>query len=258
MNVITPAWFKYDGDVWMSFGEALEMYHTFTPKVAYLKTLKRNACILDIGAGDGSITVFRDWLKPARRDLKYFAYALEKGCNFDSYDGYEIGRWPSVKPNFNDVKFDAIFTSHFIEHIEDPVCFVKWCMSRLNQNGRLYLEWPSAPSILQPQNSEFQRDGIPLIISNYRDDSTHQRDIPDKVSVREALINEGALIDQEGTITNPYFEEELRAHFRQKCENKTALTGEDKVALTFAYWSKSRWAQYIIATNCRSSEEGRN
>jgi len=239
MEIVTPVWFEEDGDIWEDMQDAVVTYHTFHPKVNFLKTSRRNAHILDVGAGDGSIVVFRRWIKPIREDLRLFAYALEKGQNFDAYDGYEIGRWPDEKPEFSGKQFDAIFSSHFIEHIDDPVAFVEWCVSRLAPGGRIYLEWPSAASMLQPKNSAFHESGIPIIISNYQDDYTHQREIPDRDVIKTVLAEYGVLVDQEGVVTNPYFEEEVLAHF-----GKRKL--EDSVILTLAYWSRSRWAQYIV------------
>lgn len=241
MEIVTPDWFRANGDIWEDMNESVAMYHTFHPKVNFLKTLKRNARVLDVGAGDGSIVVFRDWIKPVRKDLRLFAYALEKGQNFDAYDGYEIGRWPDEKPEFAGEKFDAIFSSHFIEHIDDPTDFVGWCVSRLAAGGRIYLEWPSEASMVQPKNSAFHESGIPIIISNYRDDYTHQREIPGKDTIKSVLTEFGVLVDQEGVVTNPYFEEEVLAHFGQK-------KLEDSVTLTLAYWSRSRWAQYVVGT----------
>jgi hypothetical protein len=41
-----------------------------------------------------------------------------KGQHYDNLDGYELGHWPETTPRFPGVEFNAIFCSHFIEHIE--------------------------------------------------------------------------------------------------------------------------------------------
>lgn len=193
-----------------------------------------------MGAGDGSLIVLNNWLKPSRSDLKFYAYSLEKGEHFDLYHSFELGTWPHSKPNFNGIKFDAIYAAHFIEHVEDPIAFIEWCSFHLNKNGRMYIEWPSRSSQIQPKKNEFNDVGIPLIISNYYDDSTHNQSVPDKEKIKLYLEHFNLHVDTEGVIVNPHFEDEVLAHFNiGKC---------DPVALTFAYWSRARWAQYVVAT----------
>lgn len=124
---------------------------------------------------------------------------------------------------------------------DDPVPFIQWCISRLTPRGSLYLEWPSPASMQQPNTAYFKDKDIPLIISNYKDDPTHQNEIPDRELIKKALSASQAFIVQEGVISNPYFEEEVLAHFNEK-QNK------DAYALTMAYWSRAYWAQYLVAT----------
>jgi 2-polyprenyl-3-methyl-5-hydroxy-6-metoxy-1,4-benzoquinol methylase len=238
MKRIEPHWFATEDQPSTNMGDLLEAYHTYHPRVIFLKTLAKNSEVLDVGAGDGSLTVFRDWINPKRKDVSLYAYAAEKGSGFDNYSSFELGFWPEQKPDFGMRLFDAIYCSHFIEHIEQPLDFISWCVSRLRVGGRAYIEWPSPSSLEQPAATNFREVGIPLIISNFRDDASH---VLDRNSIIQRLETAGAVIDQTGIVTNPFFEHEVRAHFGRP-------NYSDDIALTMAYWSKSRWAQYVVAT----------
>src|ERR1051326_8142890 len=126
----------------VGFDDAIRAMHEFSPRCRFVKTLPHGASLLDAGAGDGSLRVYRDWPEPTRKDLRMFAWAGEKGGGFDHYDGSEVGAWPEAPPNFAGRAFDAILAANFIEHIDDPIAFVTWAASRLTPNGRIYLEWP--------------------------------------------------------------------------------------------------------------------
>ena len=233
-------WFAEAEPPWMDQGDAAALLHTTHPRVVFLKTLPRSARVLDVGAGEGSLHVFRGWLLPGRTNLKIYAYALEKGSAFDSCDGFEIGRWPDQKPNFAGAGFDAIYASHFIEHIPEPIGFLEWAVTRLNPGGRIYCEWPSEHSLDQDRREAFHARDIPIMISHFHDDPTHQMSIPKRKHVVQALEAGGLLIDQEGFITNPFLETEALAHYK--------IGNPDMFMLQSAFWSRARWAQYVIAT----------
>lgn len=239
MPKIPTDWFDTDESPWMSQGGAAEILHATHPRVVFLKTLPRHAVVLDVGAGEGPLHIFRKWLLPVRNDLKIFAYAMEKGASFEQCDGFELGRWPDQKPNFPGIGFDAIFTSHFIEHIPNPVEFLDWAAKRLNKGGRIYCEWPSEHSLEQHRLPVFKDQGIPIMISHFHDDVTHQATIPTRKAVVNELERHGLMIDQEGFVNNPFSETEALAHFK--------AGNPDVFSLQSAFWSHSRWAQYVIA-----------
>lgn len=220
-------------------GRVIELYYQFHPRTVFLKTLPMHANVVDIGAGDGSLSVFKAWPKPKRLDLKLFAYALEKGAHFDKFEGYEIGDWNAAAPEFGGRLFDAIVCAHFIEHIAEPDTFVEWSARKLTAGGRLYLEWPSVHSLDLPSRTSLNDVGVSMVISRYDDDCTHQRGIPDRGRICDALRNRGLEIEQEGVIRLPWIEEQLMAKFKN---------GDDPFPRQAAYWSKTRWAQFVVAT----------
>ena len=232
-------WFNQKRSPGMQKDRAVECFYRFHPRIAFLKTLKANARVLDVGAGEGSLQVFRGWLEPLREDLRMYAYSLEKGTHFNAYLGYELGNWDKGPPAFSGMQFDGIVAAHFIEHLGDATTFIDWAAQRLAPGGRVYIEWPSQHSLELPKKDELAERGIDVIISNFKDDNTHNR-LPDRQAIVNRLEEAALLIDQQGVIKLPFFEEELLAH--------CATSGDDPVMKLAAFWSKTRWAQYVIAS----------
>lgn len=233
-------WLKTPRVPTASYGEVVEILHGMNQRTQFLKQLPRHAAVLDAGAGDGSLERFRSWLRPEREDLLIYAYAAERGERFTFYDGYETGFWPQQPPGFGGRKFDAIIACHFIEHLADPNSFVTWAVSRLSPGGRIYLEWPSPFALNLPPVVIFREAGVPLVISNFHDDDTH-RNLPLATTVTDALVAAGAVVDVHGVIRYPWLEEELLAHWQRG--------DADTYALQAAFWSRTRWSQYVIASH---------
>ena len=182
--------------------------------------------------------VFRTWPPPARSDLKLYAWAGEQGEGFARYAGFEVGFWPAHRPDFGGQLFDAIFSANFIEHIDDPVEFVRWAVSRLKAGGRIYLEWPRLESIDLPSNRELALANVNVMTGRYHDDGTHRALPPTADSVRAAILGAGLSIHEFGLVGVPYFDQQLAIHARRE---------NDLVAMTMAYWSYTQWCQYLIA-----------
>jgi SAM-dependent methyltransferase len=223
----------------LSFDQAIESLHLFSPRCRFVKTLPHGAALLDVGAGDGSLQVYRNWPAPDRHDLRLFAWAATKGAQFDRYDGYEIGHWPNTLPDFGDRLFDAILAVNFIEHIDDPMAFAQWAPSRLNPGGLIFLEWPAPISATLPTAEEFRAVGLPIMTGNYFDDATHRAVIPQFTAVADVLIGAGLSPRESGTVAVPFFDQEVAIHAANK---------RDAVNLTLAYWSMTGWCQYLVAT----------
>lgn len=231
------AWFRKPRLPGLSKDRVNELYFTFHPRTAFLKTLPVDTAVVDIGAGDGSLSVFRDWPAPKRRDLKLYAYSLEKGRLFDDFDGYEIGDWNASPPQFEGKTFGAIICAHFIEHIADPASFAEWAARKLEARGRIYLEWPSPASVDLPSRADLERAGVALMISRFDDDHTH-RELPNTDAVVAALEAQGFAIETRGTVRLPWLEDEMLANFSD---------AEDGFGRQAAFWSRTGWSQYLIA-----------
>ena len=230
------AWYRAPRKASIPASKALELYFQFHPRTAFLKTLPARAVVADIGAGDGSLSTFRDWPEPVRRDLRLYAYSLEKGEHFDAFDGYETGDWNLARPEFDGLRFDGIVSAHFIEHIEDAGTFIDWAAQRLAPGGRAYVEWPSPESLHLPPLSELHGAGVPLVISRFDDDCTHQH-LPDRDAVAVRAVEAGLTVAASGSIRLPWLEDELMASFRDAA---------DRFPAQAAFWSWTQWSQYLV------------
>ncbi len=240
-------WFNRPRDSHVPRDNVMELYFTFHPRTAFLKTLPHGSEVVDIGAGDGSLSVFRDWPAPARPDLRLYAYSLEKGEHFDKFDGFEISDWNQSPPEFGGRMFDAIVCAHFIEHVADPLSLVRWAARKLRTGGRMYLEWPSPESLPLPPRGELEAAGVPLIISRFHDDGTH-RDLPQRQHVLEGCRAAGLAVDAEGVVSLPWLEDEMLAQFRDDA---------DGFARQAAFWSHTRWSQYLLLRQPQAAESKR-
>ncbi|MEP6634062.1 MAG: methyltransferase domain-containing protein [Luteimonas sp.] len=229
-------WYQYPRKTRIAGGRAQELYFQFHPRTAFLKTLPIGATVADIGAGDGSLSIFRDWPEPARRDLRLYAYSIEKGDRFDAFESYEISDWNEKQPEFDGMRFDAVISAHFIEHIADPGTFVAWLARKLAPGGRAYVEWPSPAALTLPTRSELLEAGVNLVISRFDDDATH-RALPDRDAIQAHAVEAGLTCTASGIVRLPWIEDELMAHFRD---------ADDRFPSQAAFWSWTGWSQYLI------------
>lgn len=229
-------WFHRERTPTVSGGQALELYFTFHPRTAFLKNLPTGARVADIGAGDGSMSVFRRWPAPERPDLRLYAYSLEKGEHFDAFEGFEVGDWNLMPPAFDGVPLDAVVSAHFIEHIAEPASLARWLGAKLRPGGRAYLEWPSQHALDMPPRHALAARGVELVISRFDDDRTH-RNLPDRAELAAVLAAEGFEVEAEGVIRLPWVEEQLMA---------TQRDADDRFPRQAAYWLMSGWSQYLV------------
>ncbi|GAA5077260.1 hypothetical protein [Lysobacter panacisoli] len=232
------AWFNPGRPPRLSSIDATQAFHTFSSRTRFLKTLPIGTAVLDAGAGDGVLQVFREWLKPKRRDLKMYAWANTKGQDFHKYDGYEVGSWPSEPPEFRGVEFGAVLAANFIEHIDQPQLFVEMCARRLSQNGSIYLEWPHPSSVDLPRTEDLKAAGVKVFTGSYHCDKTHKEEVPSFDLIAQTLKLHGLEIRETGIASVPFVDQELAIH---------SANGADIVSATLAYWSHTGWCQYLIA-----------
>jgi SAM-dependent methyltransferase len=167
-----------------------------------------------------------------------FAFAIERGNMFDRYDGYELGTWPDVKPDFGGRQFDAVFAANFIEHIDQPIEFIRWAVNRLTPRGRIFLEWPRPESLTLPTAPELHVVGLDVMTGNYFDDATHRHEPPSAQAVYAELIAAGLRIESTGVTRVPFLEDHLLA---------LGKSADDMISRTLAYWSFTSWCQYAVA-----------
>jgi len=235
-------WFVTKFDPTMSDGDLLEAYHRQHPGKIFLRTLPLHSRVLDVGAGDGALANVKKWPSPPRGDLRLFAYSLTRGEHFDNFEACELSDWNIAKPHFGGHTFDAIYSAHFIEHIDDPSSLIQWGSERLVNHGRIYIEWPSDRSKECLTMNELRDLGFPSIVGNYFDDSSHAKDLPRVESLLSSLSHHGFEVQMLGTIHMPVVADGLLGYHQR--------TG-DRTSLQLAYWLKTGWCQFVVAEKRR-------
>lgn len=151
-------------------------------KDAFLMSLPRAAEILDVGCGNNS------------------PFRTKKILPKCIYTGIDIGDYNQSKPNLADeyivttpenfssrisellIKYDAVISSHNLEHCHDRDGTLLSMMSVLKVGGKIYLSFPCEKSVFFPK-----RDGT----LNYYDDPTHQLTPPSFEKVGNLIKKNG-------------------------------------------------------------------
>ena len=101
----------------------------------------KNTRLLEIGCASGFfLSEVKDHVKTVtgvELTKEYVNYAQKKGFN--------------VKESLDDIDdetFDLIFMFHVLEHINDPINFLKNVRKKLSHNGKLIIEVPNVEDIL--------------------------------------------------------------------------------------------------------------
>ena len=213
-----------------------QFVYTVIPRSIFLRSLPRGAHVLDLGAGDGSLAIFKGWPLVSRPDIKMYAVSLDVGERFDLYESYELSNFEEKLPDFGGMMFDAVVCAHFIEHLTDPSRALKFFSSRLKPGGRVYLEWPHPISKTMPSLTAFHELGVKVMTTNFFDDQTHV-DAWNIDKIVEYASDAGLQINTYGRLWFDYAADQLLAHGK---------ASNDPVALTYAVWYKFAWAQYLL------------
>lgn len=155
-------------------------------KISFIKALNKNAVLLDVGCGNNSPIIS----KMLRSDIHYVGidigdYNQNKNPN-DIADEYILTTpelFSNTIANLQN-RFDAVISSHNLEHCNAPNSVLHAMFMALKPGGRIYLSFPSEASVSFPK-----KRGL-----NYFDDSTH-KEVPQLNNVLELIKSNGFQID---------------------------------------------------------------
>jgi 2-polyprenyl-3-methyl-5-hydroxy-6-metoxy-1,4-benzoquinol methylase len=166
-------------------------------KLAFILNLDPNSKILDVGCGNNSPAFVKKFLPGCTY------YGLDIG-NYNQSAQNIANHYLLVSPNeFSSTiakyenYFDAIISSHNIEHCNDPSGTLKAMAKALAKEGKIYLSTPCEASINFPS-----REGT----LNFYDDSTHI-DKPMHYQELITLLKDGGISITKSTERNrpPFF-----------------------------------------------------
>lgn len=230
-------WLGQTDPLELGIGEIDELINAALPRTQFVKSLPQEANLLDLGAGDGSLTIYKSWPKPDRSDVKMYGLSLVPIERAAHYHAVAYSDFEGVAPVFEDVQFDAVVCAHFIEHMKDPRRVIEFFASRLRPGGTAYIEWPHRISKNFPSRREFINRGFPTSTMNFADDPTHI-ETWGMAEVAEIASGAGLAIEGSGRVRSPY----LANHLRDAAKRTTDLT-----RLTLSIWWHFGWAQYLVA-----------
>lgn len=155
-------------------------------KIPFLKSLKKNVSLLDVGCGNSSPSI----CKMLRSDIYYVGidigdYNQHKNPN-DVADEYVLTTPEKFSKTIASYQnnFDAVISSHNLEHCNAPIYVLQAMLRALKSGGRIYLSFPCEASIAFPK-----RRGL-----NFFDDDTH-KNIFHVSDLLEIIKSEGFTID---------------------------------------------------------------
>lgn len=165
-------------------------------KIAFLNQLSETAHILDVGCGNNS------------------PYLVKSVLPKSTYVGIDVGDYNQSKPNLADEyiltspddfankigtfnqRFDAVISSHNIEHCNERNKVFESMLYSIKPGGRLYISFPCADSVGFPR-----RRGT----LNYYDDNTHKSLPPDFDYLQNVLVSQGFTIQFSVKKYKPHF-----------------------------------------------------
>lgn len=155
-------------------------------KINFLNSLEKKVSLLDVGCGNNSPSI----CKLLRPDIYYVGIDIgnynQQNNPHDVADQYVLttpDMFSTTITNFQN-KFDAVISSHNLEHCYAPNLVLKAMLRSLKHNGRFYLSFPCEASVTFPK-----RRGL-----NFFDDDTHMN-VFHLSDVLQIIESEGFTID---------------------------------------------------------------
>jgi ubiquinone/menaquinone biosynthesis C-methylase UbiE len=222
---------KYDREV------LIRLYWQYHPRFKSFKILStKNANMLDIGSGNGGLFYWKEYLLPARADMKMTALDLQKGEHFGKYERYLVFNLDSGDIPLPDNSFDFIFLSHLIEHVSNWKSLVENCARLLKSNGTIYIETPSKHTIDLPSKEFYIQKGYLCTTINFKDDFTHVETVDlDEVGDFSSEFNLITL--EKGICKIPFLENTLLS---------AGLQQRDAELCQYGLWSKLLFSSYLM------------
>ena len=98
--------------------------------------------ILDLGCADIQ--------NPYYRNNEVVGFDIKPECPLpENYSRFISGNVMELDQHFDGFTFDAVVAGELLEHLEEPVAFLKQCCSVLKNNGLLLLSTPNPNSIIE-------------------------------------------------------------------------------------------------------------
>jgi len=217
--------------------ELIKLYWQYHQRFKSIKTFSAfNGSVLDIGGGHGGLVFWKEYLPPARTDLKMSIVDLQKGDFFNKYDKYAILNLDNETLPFENESFDFIMLSHLIEHVKDWKSLLDQCKRVLKKSGVIYIETPSKHTLHLPSSKYYIEKGFPCTTINFFDDGTHvaPTDLDEVGTYGNA---HGIMTLEKGYCRSVYLEDFLLSY---------GYENNDMEVSQYGLWSKLLFSSYIV------------
>lgn len=186
-------------------------------KNAFFNKLAPNCHVLDVGCGNDSPMLFKSRFPDGHyTGIDVSDYRHSVPIMADAYHVTTSAGFAQKIAEFTD-EFDAVTSSHNLEHCEDREATLAAMAKALKPGGLLYLSFPSQASIGFPS-----RTGT----LNYKDDDTHVGEPPELLQTIQILESSGLEILFQVDRYRPILLRMLGALRERKSEAlRTVLTG---------------------------------
>ena len=154
-------------------------------KFAFLSEIPKDSSILDVGCGNNSPLLVKSLLPNSYYvGLDVSEYNTNNASKTIA-DEYILSDPDKFVTSIISIKrkFDAIISSHNLEHCDDRLGTINAMISKLNNEGKIFLSFPSKESINFPKR---------IGALNYYDDSTH-KDLPPNFDLILDMMKEKGL-----------------------------------------------------------------
>lgn len=167
----------------MTLKAALTRFAKPKGKNAFFDRLDHRCSVLDVGCGNNSPLLFKNRFPNGRyTGIDVSDYRHSATIVADEYILTSPEQFSSTIARFRD-EFDAVISSHNLEHCIDRSATLNAMAGAIKPGGRLYLSFPSEASVNFPS-----REGT----LNYFDDDTHL-DLPPRMNEILDILREAGL-----------------------------------------------------------------
>lgn len=162
---------------------------------SFIYSLKKGARVLDVGCGNN----FPYIVKTLRPDIYYVGvdvgdYNQSEENKADEYHIFNANTFPEEILRLEG-EFDAIISSHNLEHCNDRLGTLNSMMKKVKNGGWIFLAFPSSHSVKLPSRSR---------TLNYYDDQTHLDIPPNLNEIENCLIDSMFKIDYSSSSYQPF------------------------------------------------------
>ena len=133
-----------------------DMYWQRHPRFRFLKSVKPNANMLDVGCGSGGLSYWLSYLFPDRADIQLHGVDIAEGEHSHRLASFSLVDLNSGSLPFGAESLQAAMSAHVLEHLASARNTFQELSRCMAPRAALYIEVPSPASALPPNAAAFR------------------------------------------------------------------------------------------------------